>query len=147
MRNDSGRFEDRWVHLSVREGSRCVFLEGIRNLYLPVRHGEGKLVFAEGALEALRDNGRDVLSYCDAAGTPASDYPANPNGSQGNIAGMCDRTGRIFGLMPHPEAFLHRTNHPRWTREELPEEGGGVALFRNAADYVRNRLLGAAVGS
>jgi phosphoribosylformylglycinamidine synthase len=67
----------------------------------------------------------------------AMDYPANPNGSVDGIAGICNSTGRIFGLMPHPEAYLHYTNHPRWTREKLPEEGMGIDIFRNAVDFVR----------
>ena len=66
------------------------------------------------------------------------DYPANPSGALDGIAGISSATGRIFGLMPHPEAFLHRTNHPRWTREELPEEGMGLALFRDAAAFLRS---------
>jgi len=66
------------------------------------------------------------------------DYPANPNGSTDAIAGICDETGRLFGLMPHPEAYHHRTNHPRWTREWLPEEGRGLALFRNAVAFIRS---------
>lgn len=140
MRNDCGRFEDRWVHLGVRKDSPCVFLQGIDRIYLPVRHGEGKLVFAEGVLDSVRSGKQDVLWYTDSEGTPTDQYPANPNKSEGNVAGLCDPTGRVFGLMPHPEAFLHRTNHPRWTREDLPEEGQGVALFRNAARYIRAEL-------
>ena len=77
--------------------------------------------------------------------TPAGDeqtmgYPDNPNGSVEAIAGICDPTGRIFGMMPHAEAYLHYTNHPRWTREQLPEEGMGIALFRNAVDCIRKEL-------
>ncbi len=140
IRNDSGRFEDRWVHLRVREGNPCPFLKGISQLYFPVRHGEGKLVFAEGVLSEVIANGQDVLRYCDEQGNPVSHYPENPNGSEGNLAGLCNVSGRVFGLMPHPEAFLHRTNHPRWTREDLPEEGQGVALFRNAAAFIRNEF-------
>jgi phosphoribosylformylglycinamidine synthase len=140
FRNDSGRFEDRWVHLKVREGNPCAFLEGIDDLYLPVRHGEGKLIFAEGVLDEVIESGQDVIRYAGPLGNPTSVYPENPNGSQGNLAALCDVTGRIFGLMPHPEAFLHRTNHPRWTREDLPEEGQGVALFRNAAQYLRKEF-------
>jgi len=140
MRNDSGRFEDRWVRMKVRPGHHCPFLEGIDSLFLPSRHGEGKLVFAEGILEEAIAHHQDVLRYCDSDGVPTSRYPLNPNGSEDNLAGLCDHTGRIFGLMPHPEAYLHRTNHPSWTREELPEEGQGVALFRNAANYIREEL-------
>jgi phosphoribosylformylglycinamidine (FGAM) synthase-like amidotransferase family enzyme len=69
------------------------------------------------------------------------DYPLNPNGSIGAIGGICDETGRLMGLMPHPEAYLHRTHHPRWTREELPEEGMGLSFFSNAVEYIRSHLL------
>ncbi len=83
-----------------------------------------------------------MLQYSDEAyHEPVMDYPLNPNGSIDAVAGICDETGRLLGMMPHPEAFLHRTNHPRWTREELPEEGMGVAFFRNAVQYIRNHLL------
>lgn len=140
-RNNSGRFEDRWVHLHVRPDNECVFLDGIDRLYFPIRHGEGKMVFAEGELAKVNSENLDVLHYADEEGKPTGEYPLNPNGSEGNVAGMCDATGRVFGLMPHPEAFLHRTNHPTWTREEVPEEGQGIAIFRNAAEYVRRELL------
>ena len=137
--NDSGRFEDRWVHLAVAAASPCVFTRGIEQLYLPVRHGEGKLVAdSMGTLQALHERRQVVAVYCEEGKTEATmAYPANPNGSLDGIAGICDATGRIFGLMPHPEAYLHRTNHPRWTREALPEEGGGLALFRNAIAFAR----------
>jgi phosphoribosylformylglycinamidine synthase subunit PurQ / glutaminase len=138
--NDSGRFEDRWVHLQVNENSSCVFTRGIKRLYLPVRHGEGKFVVRdEGVLERLQALKLVAVRYADADGRPTMHYPANPNGSIDAIAGICDASGRVFGMMPHAEAFLHRTNHPRWTAEELPDEGQGVALFRNAVDYLRNR--------
>jgi len=141
--NDSGRFEDRWVYLKVNQLSPCIFTSGIESLYLPVRHGEGKFLTREPrVLERLRAEGRIVLQYSDpACETPIMDYPANPNGAVDAIAGICNETGRIFGLMPHPEAYLHRTNHPRWTREPLPEEGMGLAIFRNAVSFIRNSLL------
>lgn len=141
--NDSGRFEDRWVYLKANPQSPCVFTTGIEGLYLPVRHGEGKFVTRdEGVLERLRAEGRIVLQYSDPSyKTPTMDYPANPNGSMDAVAGICNDNGRIFGLMPHPEAYLHRTNHPRWTRETLPEEGMGLALFRNAVSFIRHHLL------
>ncbi|GAB4258626.1 MAG: phosphoribosylformylglycinamidine synthase subunit PurQ [Deferrisomatales bacterium] len=140
--NDCGRFEDRWVHLAVNPDSPCVFTRGLERLYFPVRHGEGK--FVPGDHEVLRwmeAQGLPALRYADPWGQPTMEYPWNPNGSVGAIAGVCDPTGRVFGLMPHPEAFLHRTNHPRWTREALPEEGQGVGLFRNAVAFVRDRVL------
>ena len=76
-----------------------------------------------------------VFRYASSNGG-APEYPDNPNGSDHHIAGICDPTGRIFGMMPHPERFLTRLNHPRWTREDLPEEGDGLAIFQNAVDYV-----------
>jgi phosphoribosylformylglycinamidine synthase len=78
------------------------------------------------------------MVYIDpASGNATATYPFNPNGSVDAIAALCDPTGRVFGMMPHPEAYLHRTNHPRWTRETLPEEGQGILFFRNAIDYLR----------
>ncbi len=138
--NDSGRFEDRWVHLRANWGTKCVFTKGVDTIYLPVRHGEGKFVAkSPEVLMRLKKGNNIVFQYTDSEGNLAG-YPHNPNGSVDNIAGICDDTGRVFGMMPHPEAFQHRTNHPRWTREELPEEGAGVAIFRNAVEYVRERL-------
>ena len=141
--NDSGRFEDRWVHLRVDPASPCIFTKGLSGIYLPVRHGEGKFVPQdEKILERLHRERLIALQYSDGDCREATqDYPANPNGSVDAIAGICNATGRIFGLMPHPEAYLHRTNHPRWTREELPEEGAGLALFRNAAAFLRTASL------
>lgn len=138
--NDSGRFEDRWVWLKANPASPCVFTRGLQSLYLPVRHGEGKFVAREKAiLDRVRSANQIVLYYVDPqTGEPTTRYPLNPNGSQSGIAGICDPSGRFFGLMPHPEAFLHRTNHPRWTREDLPEEGVGLAIFRNACEYVKS---------
>ena len=138
--NDSGRFENRWVHLKTNTTSKCVFTRGIKNIYLPVRHGEGKFVVKDPqVLEILKKNNQIVFQYVDIYGNPAG-YPQNPNGSIDNIAAICDETGRVFGMMPHPEAFQHKTNHPAWTREELPEEGAGMAIFRNAVDYVMKNL-------
>lgn len=140
--NDSGRFEDRWVHLIINPASPCVFTRGLQKLYLPVRHGEGKFVPRdEQILQGLKQQGLIVAQYSKSDGrTPMMEYPANPNGSVEAIAGICDKTGRVFGMMPHPEAYLHYTNHPRWTRENLPKEGMGVAVFRNAIEYIRNNF-------
>jgi phosphoribosylformylglycinamidine synthase len=141
--NDSGRFEDRWVRLKVNPQSPCVFTRGLEKIYLPVRHGEGKFLAASPAIaKQLAKRGLVCLSYTDEAyQAETMEYPLNPNGSVGGVAGICDETGRVFGLMPHPEAFVHRTHHPRWTREKLPEEGAGVAIFRNAVQYIRDNLL------
>lgn len=138
--NDAGRFEDRWVHLRS-EGSKCVFIRGIDRLELPVRHAEGKFVPRDDQLlEGLKSNGQVVLRYTHPRGGPMG-YPWNPNGSIDDIAAICDPSGRIFGVMPHPEAFLYRYNHPRWTREELPPEGQGLSIFKNAVDYCQQHLM------
>ncbi len=141
--NDSGRFEDRWVNLLVEQNSPCVFTKGLTSLYFPVRHGEGKFVAKDDAtMKRVQDQQLVALRYAHPeTGQATMDYPYNPNGSPDAIAGICDPTGRLFGMMPHPEAFLHRTNHPRWTREDLPEEGQGVALFRNGINFIRENLL------
>lgn len=137
--NDSGRFEDRWVYMKIHPNP-SPFLQGIEYLYLPVRHGEGKFVPRDrDVLHRLWHQQQICLQYVDPEGNVAG-YPWNPNGSVDNIAGICDETGRVFGLMPHPEAYLHPTNHPRWTREKVPEEGMGVHIFRNAVEYVRKHL-------
>lgn len=139
--NDSGRFEDRWVHLKVNPKTHCVFVKGIEKLELPVRHGEGKFVTDNREiLQRVLSGSQLVLTYTDRHGNPPL-YPDNPNGSMGDVAGICDPTGRIFGLMPHPEAYNHRTNHPLWTRDELPEEGKGLAVFANAVAFARENLL------
>jgi phosphoribosylformylglycinamidine synthase I len=137
--NDSGRFGDRWVYLQANAKSPCIFIKGIDVVYYPVRHGEGKFVPESNAvLEEIEKKNLYALQYSTAEGASTMDYPANPNGSIHAIAGICNETGRLFGLMPHPEAYLHRTNHPRWTRETLPEEGQGLAIFRNAINFIRS---------
>lgn len=137
--NDSARFEDRWVHLAVDPHSPCVFTQGLERLEMPVRHGEGKLVTATPQiLEDIRHNHLAPVAYVDPeSGKPTEAYPANPNGSPYGIAGLTDPTGRIFGLMPHPEAFNHFTNHPRWTRGERPTLG--LEIFARGIEYLRNR--------
>jgi phosphoribosylformylglycinamidine synthase len=142
--NDGGRFEDRWCYLKVDAQSPCVFTRGLKGLYLPVRHGEGKFVVdSSETLDAIETQHLSVVKYSDADYLePSMDYPLNPNGSIGAIAGVCDESGRLFGLMPHPEAYLHRTHHPRWTRErDLPEEGMGLWLYQNAIEFIRDELL------
>ena len=137
--NDSCRFENRWVALEAAPGTKCVWLEGIDRIELPIRHGEGKFIPRGAALlDALKAGGQVALRYVNRDGSPANGvFPANPNGSTDDIAGICDPSGRIFGLMPHPEAFLDGVNHPRWTREGLTEEGAGLQVFRNAVRYVQ----------
>jgi phosphoribosylformylglycinamidine synthase len=131
--NDSGRFEARWVKLVPRSGL-SPFVSFTEPIELPVAHGEGRFLLAnESAYEPLDAAGQIVLKYADDKGEPTQEYPANPNGSAGAAAGLCDRTGRIFGLMPHPERFVKVIDHPRWTR--MPgclSEGQGMRIFQGA---------------
>ncbi|HJX13233.1 MAG TPA: phosphoribosylformylglycinamidine synthase I [Dehalococcoidales bacterium] len=131
--NDSGRFECRWIYLKVNEKSPCVFTRGMRGMYLPVAHGEGKLLAEPGMADKLNI----VVQYVDARGNLAAGYPHNPNGSMQDIAGICDASGRIFALMPHPERFIRWTQHPRWTRETPREHGDGLKVFTNAVAWAK----------
>jgi phosphoribosylformylglycinamidine synthase len=132
--NNSGRFEDRWVNLLAFPG-RCPFLTGIDRLHLPVAHGEGRFICREEWLLAgLLEAGQAVLRFVDLDGK-AGGYPVNPNGSAADIAGLCDATGRVLGLMPHPERHVLPTQNPRWTRLGLAAEGDGLAIFRNAVRF------------
>jgi phosphoribosylformylglycinamidine synthase I len=131
--NDSGKFECRWIHLKVEPASPCVFTRGMTGMYIPVNHGEGKLVAAPGVLEKLNV----VVRYVDPQGNTGAGYPHNPNGSLDDIAGICDETGRIFALMPHPERFIRWTQHPRWTRETPRPAGDGLQVFVNAVNWAK----------
>jgi phosphoribosylformylglycinamidine synthase len=132
--NSHGKFEDRWIHLQATPG-KCPFLTGIDRLHLPIAHGEGRfLCRTTWQLEGLKQAGQAVLRYVDEQGR-AGEFPVNPNGSQGDIAGICDTTGRVLGLMPHPERHVLPTQHPRWTRVGLAKEGDGLAIFRNAVRF------------
>jgi phosphoribosylformylglycinamidine synthase len=155
--NDSARFECRWVRLAVEAGN-CVFLHGITEIELPVAHAEGRFVVRdEATLQRLDNAGRLVLRYVKQAdpqtalsvSTPKElglstshldqqttvPYPDNPNGAMANVAGLCDATGRVLGLMPHPERFVVPTQHPRWTRQPQSEVGDGLRVFQNAIRY------------
>ncbi len=131
--NDSGKFECRWVYLKVNEKSPCVFTKGMHRMYIPIAHGEGKLVAEPGVADKLNI----VVQYVDEKGNTGAGYPYNPNGSINDIAGICDASGRIFGLMPHPEDFIRGTQHPRWTREPPRKSGDGLQLFQNAVAWAQ----------
>ncbi len=144
--NDCGNFRDQWVHLSVDADSPCVFTKGLERLELPIRHGEGKFCADDEILQALTRSHQIVVRYALADGSPAHGaFPENPNGSIMDIAGICDPSGRIFGLMPHPEAFNQWSNHPDWPRQkELVKRGlapepepitPGVQMLKNAVEY------------
>ena len=127
--NDSNRFESRWVHLR-NERSACEWLEQGAVWPVPVAHGEGRVALRqEGDLEALTESGQLALRYVTADGGEAG-YPDCPNGSVGQIAGLCDPSGRVLGLMPHPERNITPFHHPYWTRLPERSEGEGLALFR-----------------
>ena len=138
--NDSGRFEDRWVYLR-QEFNVCVWTQGMEEtIELPVAHGEGKFVTKDQTvLEHLLGYGQIAFHYCDSEGMEAG-YPSNPNGSVGAIAGICDPTGRIFGLMPHPERHVSAQQHPRWTREGRTGDGEGLRVFKNGVQWAHKRL-------
>ena len=136
--NDSARYEDRWVTLKANPDSPCVFTKDVDTLYVPVRHGEGKIIPKDDAmLEAIKENNLVALQYIDPeSGEQTMEYPFNPNGSPEGIAGLTDPTGRILGLMPHPEAYNHPTNHPHWTRTE--EHKLGLALLEGGVRYLKS---------
>jgi phosphoribosylformylglycinamidine synthase I len=147
--NDCGNFRDAWVHLKALP-SACVFTQGLDTLELPIRHGEGKFYASPMVLAELQDRGQIVLKYATTAGRPAAGrFPDNPNGSALDIAGISDATGRVLGLMPHPEAHISSYQHPTWTveketsrrRGEVYQEqaGPGLAIFRNAVRYLEER--------
>lgn len=130
--NDSHKFEDRWVWLKSDANTKCVFAEGNELIHVPVAHGEGKLVArAPEVITDMEKNGQIVYRYVNEDGSEPT-YPADPNGSIGHIAGVCDPTGRVFGLMPHPERHLFPYQHPQWTRRGLAKEADGVRIFRRA---------------
>lgn len=139
--NSSSRFEDRWVTLKADPESPCIFTKGIEVIELPVRHGEGQIVAPEETMQQIQERHQGPLAYIvPETGMATEQYPLNPNGTRFGIAALTDTTGRLFGMMPHPEAFLHRTNHPRWTRENLPKEGDGLQIFKNAINYIKDNM-------
>lgn len=135
--NDSGKFEDRWVYLANTH-SKCIWTKDVpKAIYLPVAHGEGKFITrSKEVLEKLRNNGQIVFQYCNEQGKPAG-YPFNPNGSESHIAGICDETGRIFGLMPHPERHIDPSQHPKWQGLKGKKEGDGLLIFQNGVAYAK----------
>ncbi len=139
-RNDSGRYEDRWVTLKVCS-AKSEFLSREDVFELPVAHGEGKFIPRdEQVLKDLQDGGQLVLKYT-KPGEEKVEYPWNPNGSVGDVAGICDPTGRVLGLMPHPERFHDPLHHPQWTRRRGEIRPAGLRFFENARAYVKRKLL------
>ncbi|MFO7821303.1 MAG: phosphoribosylformylglycinamidine synthase subunit PurQ [Lentisphaeria bacterium] len=144
--NTQGVFRDDWVMLRNNPDSPCVFTRGIEMIPMPVRHGEGRFVTKdEKAMAQLQQENLITMQYADPeSGEPIMEFPHNPNGSQNAVAGICDRTGRIFGLMPHPEAYLSPYNHPHWQRQKidgvLPKRGLGQTIFDNAVSFAKREL-------
>lgn len=145
MQNDCGVFQNFWVDLRFEDASPCVFTKGLGRLPLPIRHGEGKIFTTDrDFLDTLERAHCVACRYVDCkTGVPTMRFPDNPNGSLNAIAGLCDPTGRIFGLMPHPEAYLFPENHPQWTRRRHLQEyfaegdrGLGLKIFGNAVHYL-----------
>ena len=153
MQNDCGVFQNFWVPMTFESSSPCIFTKGLQDMSLPIRHGEGKIFTPDKErLRRLEDAGCVPCRYVDPeTGQPTSAYPHNPNGSLNAIAGLCDPTGRVFGLMPHPEAYLYPENHPQWDQQkldgQLPAEGLGVLMFRNAVDYLRGSAVAGTTAS
>ncbi|MDP2926168.1 MAG: phosphoribosylformylglycinamidine synthase I [Nanoarchaeota archaeon] len=139
--NDSGRFECRWVKLVQPRESKCIWTKGISSIDLPVAHGEGKFVAPPDLIQRLFDEDQVVFQYANSSGIATTNYPDNPNGSIQAIAGICDPTGLIFGLMPHPERYNRPMNHRLATLQKikgtLPDHGLGLDIFRNGVDYCR----------
>lgn len=137
MTNDSGKFEDRWTYLKV--SGRSPWVKDVNNIvYFPVAHGEGKFIAKnENILQAIKDNGQVVFRYCAKDGRKP-DYPDNPNGAEDDIAGITDPTGRVLGLMPHPERHYLFTQHPFWTRlDKEGRYGDGAKIFQNGVNYIK----------
>ncbi len=137
--NNNGRYTALWVRLKVQK-TKSVFLKGIDEIEMPIAHAEGRIAVEDKAtLDRWRERGQIALTYTGNGSSGASDelldYPVNPNGSFANIAGLSDPSGRVLGLMPHPERFLFATQHPNWTRLGLRGDGDGLKLFRNAVEY------------
>ena len=145
--NDSGVFWDDWVTLIGNPKSPCVFTQGLDKIELPVRHGEGKFIAKDSkTLEIIEKKNLVALRYAHPHNLRSTnEFPFNPNGSLNAIAGICDPTGRIFGLMPHPEAYLSPYNHPNWVSKKLEgileDKGAGQKIFQNATDFVASEII------
>lgn len=141
--NDSGKFENRWVHLAANSKSPCIFTKGVEGIYLPVKSGEGKFIAKDSnVLKSIEKNNLVALRYSDNKGKPSSKYPLNPTGSANNIAGICDKTGRVFGLMVQPELCILPTDNPEFLKlKKTPSEGDGLKIFKNGVNYANSKLL------
>ena len=136
-RNNSAKFEDRWCRLKVNPNCNTPFLKDIDVINLPVRHGEGKLIIGSEELkDKIVKQQLDCMHYCDEDDNITDLYPLNPNGSDLNCGALTDPTGQVFGLMPHPEAYLSLYNNPNWpsikrNNPKISEAGEGLKIFQN----------------
>lgn len=141
--NDSGHFECRWINLKTEKKSRCVFLNNeamkqFNNLVsYQVAHGEGKFFTDDKTLKEIEKQNLVAIRYVDLKGNPTQKYPENPNGALNAIAGICDPTGRILGLMPHPERFVKMEQYPNWRRSKITKPQG-LPIFENMIKYLKN---------
>ncbi len=148
--NHRGRFIDRWVPLKVPEDTVCLWTRGLggdQGFELPIAHGEGRFVAVDGAVLARLRQRRQIALRYDPGRGGRGDAGANPNGSIDDIAGICDPTGVILGLMPHPERYTHATHHPRWTRQAglaISETPAGLKMFENAVEHVHGAVAASA---
>ena len=137
--NDSGHFECRWIRLKAQK-SKCLFLKDNKDIgWFSVNHGEGKFFSNPDVIERAENQNLIVFRYVDEEGNPTQKYPENPNGSLSAIAGVCDPTGRILGLMPHPEKFVDITQYPNWRREKITKPHGAF-IFEEMVNYVKENL-------
>lgn len=143
--NSSGKFEDRWIYVKVNENSPCIFTKGIKEIRMPVRHGEGKFLASRKIIERIEKEKMIVLQYCNKkTKKPTMKYPENPNGSLKAIAGICNKKGNVFGLMPHPEAALNHYVYPEWPRLKLKNSLLKISAFQifcNAVNYANENLV------
>ncbi|MDO8583506.1 MAG: phosphoribosylformylglycinamidine synthase I [bacterium] len=137
--NDSGHFDCRWINLKIEKNTSCVFLKDLegQNVSYQVSHGEGKFLAEKNIIEKLEKEKLVAFRYVDEKGSPTQKYPENPNGSLRAIAGICDITGRILGLMPHPERFVKIEQHPNWRRIQI-DKPQGLPIFENMIKYIKN---------
>lgn len=138
--NDSAKYEDRWVKIRTNGKNSSPFLKDINIMDVAVRHGEGKFIAKRHFLREIKNSELVAFQYVDDSGEPTRNYPENPNGSDLAIAGITNSQGNVLGLMPHPEVFISRTQHPHWTRENMDEVGAGLKIFVNAVNYVVENL-------
>ena len=143
IHNDCGCFQNYWVNIKINNESPCIFTKDLDYIPLPIRHGEGKLfTLDDNIVNQIEKLNCAAVRYANPDGSIASDFPNNPNGSVNSIAGLCDPSGRIFGMMPHPEAYLFPENHPTWDfdikNNDLPKYGLGILFFDNAVKYINS---------